>query len=231
MFVQVNERTQGGLRWATPLLLALIVFAYLWLANIDEARFFRMVTTWGLVPARLFDLQGGWLNYLTDLKPLALFSAMLIHADLLHVVGNLLFLLIFGLAAERRLGSMLFLALFLIGGGLANLAAALSMPERVGAIVGASGAVSAIVGAYLTLFPRSQLGLVIPLGAFLEFVRIPALWLIGFWILLQVLMAYLNPTLGAVAWIAHAVGFIVGVLFALACRPAVYRRLRRMRSL
>ncbi len=231
MFVHVNERSRGRLRWATPLLLALIVFAYLWLANIGEARFYSIVATWGLVPARLFDIGEGWLDYLADLRPVVLFSAMLIHADLLHVVSNLLFLLIFGLAAERRLGSGLFLALFLIGGGLANLATALSMPDRVGAIIGASGAVSAIVGAYLTLFPRSQLGLVIPLGAFLEFVRIPALWLIGFWILLQVLMAYLNPTLGAVAWIAHVAGFMVGVLFAMGCRPAVYRRMRRMRGL
>jgi membrane associated rhomboid family serine protease len=231
MFVDVEERSRGTLRWATPLLLTLIAFAYLWLANIGGPRFIRIVATWGLVPVRLFDLSGGWLEYLADLRPLALFSAMLIHADLLHVVGNLLFLLIFGLAAERRLGSGLFLALFLTGGGLANLATALSMPDRVGAIIGCSGAVSAIVGAYLTLFPRSQLGLVIPLGAFLEFMRIPALWLIGFWILLQVLMAYLNPTLGAIAWIAHAVGFIVGVLFAMACRPAVYRRMRRLRGL
>lgn len=228
MFVRVDERRRGELRWATPLLLALAVFAYLWLSNIEPDRFYRIVTRWGLVPARLFDLDGGWLAYLVELRPLAVLSALLIHADLLHLVGNLLFLLIFGLAAERRLGSGLFLALFLIGGAFANLVAASSMPERLGAIVGASGAVSAIVGAYLTLFPRSHLGLVIPLGVFLEFVRIPALWLIGFWVLLQLLLAYVNPTFGAVAWIAHAAGFIAGVLFAMACRPAVYRRLRRL---
>ena len=228
MFVHVEERRRGELRWATPLLLALIVFAYLWLSNIEPDHFYRIVSRWGLVPARLFDLSDGWLDYLVELKPVAMFSALLIHADLLHLIGNLLFLLIFGLAAERRLGSGLFLALFLVGGALANLAAALTMPERQGAIVGASGAVSAIVGAYLTLFPRSHLGLVIPLGVFLEFVRVPALWLIGFWVLLQLLIAYINPTFGAVAWIAHAAGFIAGVLFAMACRPAVYRRLRRL---
>ncbi len=227
MFVRVDERQRAELRWATPVLLALIVFAYLWLLQQEPDRIQRIVGRWGLVPARLFDLAGDWLDYLQQLRPLALLSALLIHADLLHLVGNLLFLLIFGLAAERRLGSILFLTLFVVGGALANLAAAVSMPERVGAIVGASGAVSAIVGAYLTLFPRSHLGLVIPLGAYLEFVRIPALWLIGFWILLQVLLAYITPTFGAVAWIAHAAGFIVGVLFAMACRPAVYRRMRR----
>lgn len=231
MFVQVDERHRGELRWATPLLLALIVGAYLWMSSLPAGEFLDLVKRWGLVPARLFDLSDGWPAYLAQWRPLVLLSALLIHADLLHVIGNLLFLLIFGLASERRLGSGLFLALFLIGGVLANAAAALSMPDRIGAIVGASGAVSAIVGAYLTLFPRSQLGLVIPLGLFLEFVRIPALWLIGFWILLQLLIAYINPTFGAVAWIAHAAGFVAGVLFALACRPVVYRRLRRLRTL
>ena len=228
MFVQVDERHRGEPRWATPLLLALAVFAYLWLSNIEPDRFYRIVSRWGLVPARLFDTSDGWLAYLSQMRPAAVLSALLIHADLLHLIGNLLFLLIFGLAAERRLGSGLFLALFLAGGALANLMAALSMPERQGAIVGASGAVSAIVGAYITLFPRSHLGLVIPLGIYLEFVRVPALWLIGFWILLQLLIAYINPTFGAVAWVAHAAGFVAGVLFAMACRPAVYRRLRRL---
>lgn len=228
MFIQVEERHRSERRWATPVLLALIVFSYLWLASQPPDRFFAVVSRWGLVPARLFDFSGGWLEYLGQARPLAMLSALLIHADLLHLIGNLLFLLIFGLAAERRLGSWLFLALFLLGGALANLAAALTMPDQARAIVGASGAVSAIVGAYLTLFPRSSLGLVIPLGAFLEFVRVPALWLIGFWILLQLLLAYLNPTFGAIAWIAHAAGFIAGVLFALASRPAVYRRLRRL---
>ena len=208
MFVQVDERHRGDLRWATPLLLAAIVFAYLWLSNIEPERFYQVVSRWGLVPARVFDFSEGWLAWLIQLKPLAVLSALLIHADLLHLISNLL---------------------FLAGGALANLSAALSMLGKLGAIVGASGAVSAIVGAYITLFPRSHLGLVIPLGAFLEFVRVPAVWLIGFWILLQLLIAYINPTFGAVAWVAHAAGFIAGLLFAMACRPIVYRRLRRLR--
>ena len=231
MFVDVDNRPSRELRWATPLLLVLVVFAFIWLASQEPDRFLRTVSRWGLMPARLFDLGAGWGAWFAELRPLAMLTALLIHVDLLHLIGNLLFLLIFGLAAEQRLGSGLFLALFLLGGILANLAAAVTMPDQLGVIVGASGAVSAIVGAYLTLFPRSHLGLVIPLGEYLEFVRIPALWLIGFWILLQVLLAYLNPTFGAVAWVAHAAGFIAGSLFALACRPVIYRRLRRLRPL
>src|SRR5690606_37144789 len=112
MFVRVDERHRGELRWATPLLLALAVVAYLWLSNIEPDRFYRIVSRWGLVPARLFDTSDGWLAYLGQMRPVAVLSALLIHADLLHLIGNLLFLLIFGLAAERRLGSGLLLALF-----------------------------------------------------------------------------------------------------------------------
>jgi len=94
-------------------------------------------------------------------------------------------------------------------------------------IVGSSGAVSAIVGAYFALFPRARLGLVLPLGLFLEFVRIPAPALISFWILLQFLFTFVGPAYGAVAWWTHIAGFGFGILFALISKPAVARRLRQ----
>jgi membrane associated rhomboid family serine protease len=87
--------------------------------------------------------------------------------------------------------------------------------------------VSAIVGAYFALFPRARLGLVLPLGLFLEFVRIPAPALIGFWILLQFLFTFVGPAYGAVAWWTHIAGFAVGILLALVSRPAIARRLRQ----
>ena len=91
----------------------------------------------------------------------------------------------------------------------------------------AGNVVSAIVGAYLALFPRARLGLVIPLGLFLEFVRIPAPLLIGFWILLQVLFTFVGPAFGAVVWWTHIAGFLIGIIFALISRPAIARRLRQ----
>ena len=94
----------------------------------------------------------------------------------------------------------------------------------------ASGAVSALIGAYLALFPRARLGVVLPLGLFLEFVRAPASLLIGAWALLQVVFAYIGPAFGAVAWAAHAAGFVFGAAFALASRRAIARRLRRLQG-
>ncbi|MEO6364490.1 MAG: rhomboid family intramembrane serine protease, partial [Luteimonas sp.] len=90
-----------------------------------------------------------------------------------------------------------------------------------------SGAVSAVIGAYLALFPRAKLGVVLPLGLFLEFVRAPASLLIGIWVLLQVVFAWIGPGYGAVAWIAHLGGFAFGGGFALAVRGGIARRMRR----
>jgi membrane associated rhomboid family serine protease len=87
--------------------------------------------------------------------------------------------------------------------------------------------VSAVIGAYLALFPRAKLGVVLPLGLFLEFVRAPAPLLIGIWAMLQVVFAYIGPAFGAVAWAAHVAGFLFGVLFALFVRAAIARRLRK----
>ena len=128
------------------------------------------------------------------------------------------------------MGGWRFLVLFLLGGAVANLAAVLAIgaPDRV--IIGASGAVSAVIGAYLALFPGARLGVVLPLGLFLEFVRVPASLLIGLWALLQLVFAYSGPAFGAVAWPAHIAGFLFGVVFALFARAAIARRLRQSRG-
>ena len=88
----------------------------------------------------------------------------------------------------------------------------------------------AVIGAWLTLFPNARLGVVLPLGLFLEFVHAPATWLIGLWILLQVLFAYIGPAYGQVAWVAHVAGFGVGGALALLSRGAIAKRMRRARG-
>lgn len=221
MFVHVDQRPRRLTPWATIAIIAICVVAFLMLAldGADErAQFLRR---WGTVPATLSSDSIPLL-----LRALPLCTSLFLHADWLHLTGNLLFLMIFGISAERALGSRRFIALFLLGGAAANLAGALTLANASTPIVGSSGAVSAIVGAYFALFPRARLGLVLPLGLFLEFVRIPAPVLIGFWILLQLLFTFAGPTFGAVVWWTHIAGFALGILFALVSRPAVGRRLR-----
>jgi len=227
VFVRVEQRHKPHLPWATIAIIASCAVISLWLASLPADDRLEWIRQWGTVPSKLFDSQAPMLQQVSELRVLRLLTALFIHADWLHLAGNLLFLMIFGLPAERALGSWRFLALYLFGGAVANLIGALTLAGTNAPIVGSSGAVSAVVGAYLALFPRARLGLVLPLGLFLEFVRIPAPLLIGFWILLQVLFTFVGPTFGAVVWWTHIAGFLVGIMFAVMSRPSIARRLRR----
>ncbi len=226
MFVQLPSRRRPAPPWATLLVVAACVVVFVWLASLPPAQRLAVLTHWGTVPATLLDAQAPWLQQLTELRAARLVTAIFIHADWLHLTGNLLFLIVFGVPAERALGSARFLALFVLGGALANLVGALTLVGTNAPIIGSSGAVSSIVGTYLALFPRARLGLVLPLGMFLEFVRIPAPLLIGFWAALQLLFTYVGPAFGAVAWGTHIAGFLIGIVLALLSKPAVKRRLR-----
>jgi membrane associated rhomboid family serine protease len=229
MFIALPTRSRPSLRWATPLLFAALWLAYLWASTRPESTRRLWLLDWGALTGGS-AIAGTWQALWFDGRWMRLFSALFLHADWAHLTGNLVFLLIFGLPAERVMGAWRFMLLFLVGGAVANLAAVLAIgtPDRL--VIGASGAVSAVIGAYLALFPRAKLGVVLPLGLFLEFVRAPAPLLIGIWALLQVVFAYIGPAFGAVAWVAHVAGFAFGVLFALFVRAAIARRLRKRRG-
>ena len=126
---------------------------------------------------------------------------------------------------EQRLGSTGMTAIFLMGGILANLIVALRVPQLDTPIIGASGAVSAVVGAYLGLFPGRKIGLFLPLGLYLQFARVPALLVIGSWFTLQLLYTVFGPINGAVAWWTHLAGFALGLSFALLARALAQIRL------
>ena len=227
MFVRVEHSRKQQVPWATITIIVICVAMFLWLSIMPPEARTPVLQRWGTVPARLFDAQAPLAQQWLELRPARLITALFIHIGWLHLIGNLLFLMIFGLSAERVLGSPRFLLLFLVGGATANLVGAVTLATANAPIVGSSGAVSAIVGAYFALFPRARLGLVLPLGLFLEFVRIPAPALIGFWILLQFLFTFVGPAYGAVAWWTHIAGFGFGILFALVSKPSIARRLRQ----
>jgi membrane associated rhomboid family serine protease len=221
VFAQVPSRKRTRIAWVTATIAIALTGSFLaWLLQAPDARW-PVLTTWGVVP-------NGFLSApLTVAHLSTLVTALFLHADWIHLVGNLAFLLIFGFAAERALGSRRFLALFFICGVLGNVAAVLFLRTTDDPVIGASGAISAIIGAYMTLFPGARLGLVLPLGVFLEFVRMPAITLIGLWVLVQIAFTVVGDHYGQVAWVVHLAGFIAGVLFALASRAAIQRRLRQ----
>lgn len=226
MFVQLQSRRKARPQWVTFLLVATCVTTFLWIAGEPVSERVRLLNVWGTVPTTLLDTQVAWPTQLVELRFARLVTALFIHADWIHLATNLLFLIIFGVPTERALGAGRFLLLFIIGGALANLIGAFTLAAVNSPIIGSSGAVSGVVGAYLALFPRARLGLVLPLGFFLEFVRVPASLLIGFWAVLQILFTYVGPAFGAVAWWTHLSGFVIGIVFALLWRPGIGRRAR-----
>jgi membrane associated rhomboid family serine protease len=225
MFVTVPERPHFRLRWATPILIAISLFCALWQWRLPLDQRTEFVRHYGTVPSEMFDGQPGHGN-LSSLTRLV--SALFVHADFFHLFGNLLFLTLFGLAVEKMFRSRLSLFLFLFCGVLANAVSILMLKGALAPIIGCSGAVAGLIGAYVCLFPKAKLGVVIPLGLYFELVSVPAQHLIGLWLLLQVLYTIAGPTLSAVAWITHVVGFASGFIAALIMRPYVYKRARQM---
>ncbi|VXC17889.1 conserved membrane hypothetical protein [Luteimonas sp. 9C] len=231
MFVSIpNRHARTPFRWAVPMLCALLWLTFLWASTRSANEHYTLLLDWGALYGGPVGTDGTHANWVDAGPWLRLVTALFLHADWAHLLGNLVFLLIFGLPAERLMGAWRLLVLFVVGGALANLSAVLAIgaPDRL--IIGASGAVSALIGAYLALFPRARLGVVVPLGLFLEFVRAPASLLIGIWAVLQVFFAYIGPAYGAVAWTAHLAGFLFGVVFALVSRHAIGQRLRRLKG-
>lgn len=168
---------------------------------------------YGLVPARL--VAEPW-----EAWP-SLFSSMFMHASVSHLVGNLLFLSIFGDNIEDALGRVRFALFYLLSGLGAGFAQVLIDPASTIPMVGASGAISGILGAYLVLFPRSRvliLNTVPPLWLIFGFTFYAPAWLVlGFWFLVQNLMPALGQLAGAggsnIAFFAHLGGFIVGLMW------------------
>ncbi|MDZ7676326.1 MAG: rhomboid family intramembrane serine protease [Acidimicrobiales bacterium] len=140
-------------------------------------------------------------------------ASMFFHGGIMHIGGNMLYLWIFGNNIEDHLGHVRYLVFYLVGGVTATGAHVLLQPDSVVPVVGASGAIAAVMGAYLVWYPRAPVRTVALLG-FPILITIQARWLLGIWFVLQFLT---NPNSG-VAWAAHVGGFVFGALFGLLVR-------------
>ena len=142
-------------------------------------------------------------------------SSLFIHGGWLHLGGNMLYLWIFGDNVEDRLGPLKFLAFFLLSGFVATGAHVMATPDSPEAMVGASGAIAGVLGAYLVMFPGARVFILLPLFVFFPVVSIPAVFALGFWFLEQVVSgtgALGNSTASMnVAWWAHIGGFVAGM--------------------
>lgn len=143
----------------------------------------------------------------------AVLYSMFLHGSLIHIGGNMLYLWVFGNNIEDKLGPLAYAGFYLLAGVVATGAHVLAQPDSTVPMVGASGAVAGVMGAYLVAFPDVRVrSLIIAIVVLLR--DIPAKWLLGFWFILQF---FTSPTSG-VAWIAHVGGFVFGALVALVLR-------------
>ncbi|MGH2405166.1 MAG: rhomboid family intramembrane serine protease [bacterium] len=158
--------------------------------------------------------------FLNGIAPWALLTAMFLHGDLLHLAGNLYFLAIFGDSVEDRLGLGEYLALYFLGGVAASLVHIATAPSSDIPMLGASGAISAVMGAYVYLFPHRKLYVM----AVVFMHRVRAVWYLVLWLALQVYFAVQGAP--GVAWWAHIGGAAFGVAFAAFHRAVIRRRLQ-----
>ena len=150
------------------------------------------------------------------------FTSMFLHGGLFHVFGNMLYLWIFGNNVEDTLGHGRFLGFYLAAGVAAALAQTVVSPSSTIPMIGASGAVSGVLGAYLILYPHANVLTLITFGFFIRIVRIPAIIVLGFWIVVQLLnglVTYGAGARGGVAWFAHIGGFLAGIVLLWFLRP------------
>ena len=156
-----------------------------------------------------------------DLSPIpdkpvyfAILSAMFLHAGWGHLLGNMLFLWVFGDNVEDRMGHLRYLGFYLVCGVAATVAFVVPTPDSPSTLVGASGAIAGVLGAYFVLFPRSRVTVIVLPLWFLPF-SLPAVLVLGFWIVLQVVEVRIDPMAGGgVAYLAHVAGFIAGMVLA-----------------
>ena len=188
-------------------IITLCIIIWFWQSGLGYQGNNTVIINFGLTP-KVF-LAEPLLSFFT------LFTSMFMHGGFMHLAGNMLYLWIFGDNIEGALGHFRFILFYFLCGIAAAFTQILSAPDSAIPMIGASGAVSGVLGAYLIFYPRARIRTFVFLGIFITFLRLPAVLLLGFWILGQIISAFIsNPGSPGVAWFAHLGGFFMGMLLA-----------------
>ncbi|HEX9841521.1 MAG TPA: rhomboid family intramembrane serine protease [bacterium] len=213
-----DENPTRSTPWLTLLLLALNVYTYGWevaqsgnlLQPMAAAHMRALADVFGVVPARLWNLEGGWPGWPVAGSLFPLVTSTFLHGDLMHLFGNMLYLWIFGNNVEDVMGHARFVLFYFVCAVVAAVAQTLADPRSAVPMIGASGAIAGVLGAYLVRFPRANVLVLVWFFLFLRVVRIPALIMLGLWFVYQLLAAGRGG--GGIAWHAHIGGFVAGAL-------------------
>ncbi len=181
--------------------------AFYYELKLSEQGLFRFIQTWGLVPAQLISNPAGtWLTIVTS---------MFLHGGWFHILSNMWILAIFGDNIEDRLGGSRYLFFYLLSGTTAALLQTFLLPSSSQPMIGASGAIAGVLGAYLILFPGARIASLVPIFFIFTIIEIPAILFLGFWFVTQLFSGWLSlhgADMSGVAWWAHIGGFIFGLL-------------------
>lgn len=185
-------------------LIALNTLVYVYQVRVDESTMRSLVFDHGVIPASVSAVD--------------ILTSLFIHAGPVHFFGNMIFLWIFGDNVEDRLGHGAYLVFYLVAGSLATLTQVAADPTSHAPLIGASGAIAGVMGAYFLLYPQSRVLTAVFLVFFMDIIEVPAVFFLGVWFLLQILQGALggmDGTLPTVAFWAHAGGFATGAVVGL----------------
>lgn len=198
--------------YVTVGLIVLCVLVFLWQVGHGPRVQQAIVFGLGFIPAVLFTGKELPPELYVVPSGMTLVTSMFLHGGWMHLIGNMLFLWIFGNNVEDAMGHVRFVLFYLACGLAAAMAQGLPNPESVVPMIGASGAISGVLGAYLLLHPHARVMVVIPLGFFLHAVYLPAVVVLGLWFAIQILSSLnVGAEQGGVAWFAHIGGFVAGM--------------------
>ncbi|KPK58171.1 MAG: rhomboid family intramembrane serine protease [Gammaproteobacteria bacterium] len=194
-------------------IMGLCILVFVWQLALGRQEFQNLFFSLGLIPAVVTG-QAALPEQLALVPPwLTVFTSMFLHGGFFHLAGNLLYLWIFADNVEDVLGHVRFTIFYLLCGVGAAAAQVLPSPDSVIPMVGASGAISGVLAAYLLMFPHARVLVAIPLGFILHMIKLRAVTVLGFWFLLQLLSSLMTPPdTGGVAFRAHLGGFVAGLV-------------------
>jgi membrane associated rhomboid family serine protease len=200
--------------FVTWLLIAACVAVYAWEFSLGEKGMDAALGTLGFTPGALSNSATAPSLALGIPAYATIFTSMFLHGGLLHLGGNMLYLWIFGNNIEEAMGHTKFTLFYFVSGIGAALAMVLVDASTTVPMVGASGAISGVLGAYMLLYPRARVHVIIPLGIIFYPLWIRAIWVVGIWFVMQLVSAALtDPTQPGTAFWAHVGGFAAGIVF------------------
>lgn len=195
-------------------LIALCTMVFLWQISLGNA-IQQAIISLGVIPSVLFNIKFLSPELIVVPPVMTIFTSMFLHGGWMHLIGNMLYLWIFGNNVEDVMGHGRFIIFYFLCGIAAVLAQAIPDPQSEIPMVGASGAISGVLGAYILLYPHARILIAIPLGFYIHTTRLPAGIVLGLWFILQLVNSSFAGSEGGVAFGAHIGGFVSGMVLIL----------------